>query len=96
MFRLRTGCPWRNLPERFGSWHTVWKRYARFSKDDTWDQVMVALLPRADQAEDVDWQLSIDCTISRVHQHGLNMTRMLAAVLPSHTGRPLERQKITC
>ena len=96
MFRLRTGCPWLNLPERFGSWHTVWKRHARFSKDGTWDQVMAALLITADQAGHVDWQLSIDSTISRVHQHGLNMTRALAAVLPSHTGGPLERQETTC
>ena len=65
MFRLRTGCPWRDLPERFGSWQTVWKRHARFSKDGIWDQVMAALLTKADQAGYVDWQLSIDSTISR-------------------------------
>ena len=63
---------------------------------------MAALLTRADQADQadqagyVDWQLSIDSTISRVHQHGLNLTRALAAVLPSHTGGPLERQETTC
>ena len=44
MFRLRTGCPWRDLPERFGPWQTVWKRHARFSKDGNWDQIMAALL----------------------------------------------------
>ena len=65
MFRLRTGCPWRDLPERFGPWQTVWKRHARFSKDGTWDQIMAALLTMADQAGHVDWQLSIDSTISQ-------------------------------
>ena len=95
VFRLRTGCPWRDLPERFGPWQTVWKRHARFSKDGTWDQVMAALLITADQAGHVNWQLSIDSTMSRVHQHGLNMTREVAAVLPSHTGGPLELQETT-
>ena len=52
------------LPERFGPWQTVWKRHARFSKDGTWDQIMAALLTTADHAGHVDWQLSIDSTIS--------------------------------
>ena len=60
VFRLRTGCPWRDLPERFGPWQTVWKRHARFSKDGTWDQILAALLVTADQAGHVDWQISID------------------------------------
>ena len=57
---------------------------------------MAALLVTADQAGQVDWQLSIDSTVCRVHQHGLNMTREVAAVLPSHTGGPLELQETTC
>ncbi len=93
VFRLRTGCPWRDLPERFGPWQTVWKRHARFSKDGTWDQILQALLIKADEAGQVDWQLSIDSTVSRVHQHGLNMTREVASQLPSHTGGPLELQE---
>ncbi len=93
VFRLRTGCPWRDLPERFGPWQPVWKRHARFSKDGTWDQILAALLVQADEAGQVDWQLSIDSTVSRVHQHGLNMTREVAAGLPSHTGGPLELQE---
>ena len=95
MFRLRTGYPWRDLPERFGPWQTVWKRHARFSKDGTWDQIMAALLVTADAAGHVDWQLSIDSTVCRVHQHGSNMTRELAAVLPSHTGGRSELQETT-
>ena len=92
VFRLRTGCPWRDLPERFGPWQTVWKRHARFSKDGTWDQIMAALLTTADAAGHVDWQLSIDSTVARVHQHGSNMTRELASVIPSHTGGCSELQ----
>ena len=51
---------------------------------------------QADEASHVDLQLSIDSTVARVHQHGLNMTRELAAVLPSHTGGRSELQETTC
>ena len=95
VFRLRTGCPWRDLPERFGPWQTAWKRHARFSKDGTWDQILAALLVKADEAGHVDWQISIDSTVARVHQHGSNMTREVAAVLPSHTGGRIELQETT-
>jgi len=67
LFRYRTGCPWRDLPEGFGPWQTVLKRHAQFSKDGTWDRVLQALLVRAHDAGQLDWQLSIDSTISRVH-----------------------------
>ena len=93
VFRLRTGCPWRDLPERFGPWQTAWKRHARFSKDGTWDQILAALLVKADDAGQVDWQISIDSTVARVHQHGSNMTREVAAVLPSHPGGRVELQQ---
>jgi len=91
--RYRTGCPWRDVPERFGPWKTLWKRHARWSKDGTWDQILEALLVQADAEDKIDWQLSIDSTVSRVHQHGLNMTREIASQLPSHTGGPLELQE---
>ncbi len=95
LYRYRTGCPWRDLPASFGPWQTAWKRHARFSKDGTWDRVLEALLIVADDAGQLDWQLSIDSTVSRVHQHGLNMTREVAEDLPSHTGGRIELQETT-
>ena len=38
--RYRCGIAWRDLPERFGPWRTVWKRHARFSRGSTWDEVL--------------------------------------------------------
>ena len=93
LYRYRIGCPWRDLPAGFGPWQTVWKRHARFSKDGTWDQVLAALLVQADDAGELDWQISIDSTVSRVHQHGSNMTREAVVELPSHTGGRLELQE---
>ncbi len=93
VFRYRTGCPWRDVPDRFGPWKTLWKRHARFSKDGTWDRILEQLLSQADAAELIDWQLSIDSTVSRVHQHGSNLSREVASQLPSHTGGLLELQQ---
>ncbi len=93
VFRYRTGCAWRDVPERFGPWKTLWKRHARFSKDGTWDRILEQLLAQADAAGQVDWQLSIDSTVSRVHQHGLNLPREVASQLPSHTGGSWELQE---
>lgn len=93
VFRYRTGCPWRDVPDRFGPWKTLWKRHARFSKDGTWDRILQALLTEADAAGHVDWQLSVDSTISRVHQHGANLSREAAVMLPSHTGGRRELQE---
>ncbi|MFR9774310.1 transposase [Nocardia sp. SC052] len=36
LHRLRTSLPWRDLPEVFGPWQTVWKRCRRYAADDTW------------------------------------------------------------
>ena len=40
-FRERTGVPWRDLPERFGPWKTVYERHPRGSADRTWDELLV-------------------------------------------------------
>jgi transposase len=85
IYRYRTGCAWRDVPREFGPWQTVWKRHAKFSKDGTWDRVLAALQAQAHAAGELDWQVSVDSTISRVHQHGATAAR--SSVKPSsYTG----------
>jgi transposase len=85
VYRLRTGTAWRDLPEGFGPWQTVWKRHKRFSVDGTWDRIHARLVAEADAAGEVDWTVSVDSTVNRVHQHASNLSRVerLAGV---HTG----------
>jgi len=45
---LRTGCPRRALPERYGSWKTVSSRFYRWQKAGVWDRVLAALQQKAD------------------------------------------------
>ncbi|WP_425459498.1 IS5 family transposase [Georgenia muralis] len=72
IYRYRAGIPWRDLPERFGPWQTVWKRHRRFSGDGTWDKVLTTLLTHGDAAGLVGWEVSIDSTVIRAHQHATN------------------------
>ena len=75
IWRYRTGSPWRDLPSEFGPWQTAWKRHARFAEDGIWDQVLTVLLTEADTVGELDWQVSVDSTIARAHQHGTNTRR---------------------
>ena len=63
--RYQTGIPWQDLPECFGSLQTVWKRHRRFSGDGTWDNILTELRSQADEAELIQWKVSVDSTVNR-------------------------------
>ena len=69
LFRTRTGVPWRDLPERYGPWETVYKRFARWQTDGTWARIEAALRVQADAAGELDWDAQIDSSVIRAHQH---------------------------
>ncbi|MFF8775240.1 IS5 family transposase [Kitasatospora sp. NPDC015120] len=69
LWRLRTGAPWRDLPERYGPWQTVYERFARWEADGTWAKLLEHVQVRDDAVGRVKWTLSIDSTINRAHQH---------------------------
>ncbi|HVG97597.1 MAG TPA: IS5 family transposase [Chloroflexota bacterium] len=70
LWALRTGAPWRDLPERFGPWHTVASRFYRWVAAGVWDRVLAALQRRADAAGALDWGTHfVDGTVIRAHQH---------------------------
>ena len=56
---LKTGAPWRDLPEHFGSWSTVYKRFNRWSKDGTFDAIVEALQAKLDAAGELEQRLAL-------------------------------------
>lgn len=75
VYRYRVGLPWRDLPrELFGPWQTVWKRHRRYV-DGTWDRALAQTVADADAAGDIDWNVSVDGTINRAHQHASSTSR---------------------
>jgi len=79
LWLARTGSPWRDLPEFFGNWNSVFVRFSRWSKDGVWDRLFAAM------ADDPDFEyIMIDSTIVRAHQHaagkkgGLKLVRLAA------------------
>lgn len=59
----KTGAQWRDLPERFGKWNSVWRRFDRWSRQGVWTNVFREL-----QDPDLEW-LFLDSSVVRAHQH---------------------------
>lgn len=69
LFRVRTGVPWRDVPERYGPWETLYQRFARWEEDGTWARIEAYLQTRADAAGELDWRGHADSSVVRAHQH---------------------------
>jgi transposase len=70
LWKLATGVPWRDLPERYGPWQTVYTRFRRWTAAGVWDQLFAAVLRQADAAGALDWSVHfVDGTVIRAHQH---------------------------
>jgi transposase len=63
LWRIRTGAPWRDVPEKYGKWSTVYQRFRRWSKAGIWEAVATTLA----QAMADNSRHSIDSTTVRGH-----------------------------
>lgn len=71
-WRFRTGSPWRDVPEEFGRWQSIWERHCRWSIDGTYERVFAAVgqaCPDLGDAQDTLGLVSIDSSNVRAHQH---------------------------
>src|SRR5258707_15284022 len=97
---LRTGAPWRDLPERYGKWKTCHDRLQPWRRQGVWEQVLQALQGEAEAVGEVVWTVvSIDGTTVRAHQHAAGARHTPAQAEPpaekggNHTGRRSARSQ---
>lgn len=66
---LATGSPWRDLPQRFGPWETVYDRFRRWTREGLWDKILKRLQAKRHADGEIDWELfCIDGTVVRAHK----------------------------
>lgn len=80
LYRARTGCPWRDLPDRFGAWDAVYQRFRRWQRAGHFRALFERLPPELEAVK----LLFVDSTIVQAHAH--------AAGAPAEKGGPLPRR----
>src|SRR3954451_19835355 len=91
-WRFRTGAPWRDLPDRFGKWNSIYQRFSDWSADGTWARLLATVQGAAAANGEVEWTVSVDSTITRVHQHGATLARDTGGWIELHESLRTQRQ----
>jgi transposase len=63
LYRARTGIPWRDLPERFGPWKSIYNRFSNWAERGVWEKVFKALQLDVDETGSI-----VDASVVRAHQ----------------------------
>lgn len=66
LFVLKTGIPWADLPERFGKWNSIWRRYDRWCANGVWEKIFRAL--GEDDLEEELTEVPLDSSSIKAHQ----------------------------
>ena len=83
LFRARTGIPWRDLPERFGPWTTVFTRFSWWSRRGFFEDIALAL--REEIGVDLS-EASIDSTTVKLHASAHGIALLVARAIPQRQG----------
>ena len=71
LYRMRTGCPWRDLPKKFGKWNTIYRRFLLWSRKGVTRQLFELM----SKDNDSEW-IFIDSSIVKAHQHSTGASRL--------------------
>jgi len=98
LWRLKPGVPWRDLPDRYGPWQTVYTRFRRWQQAGVWARILANLQADADARGNLDGDRHfLDGTTIRAHPHAAGAKKgaatkpsgpAAAASAPSSTGAP--------
>jgi transposase len=83
LWKLRTGSPWRDVPDRYGPWKTCHERLRSWTMDGTWSKILDEAVVKDDAIGDLEWVLSVDSTSVRAHQHAAGARKKRAAQIRS-------------
>jgi transposase len=89
-WRTRAGVPWRDVPPYYGPWQCVYWLYRRWQLDGVWSAILTALRSRADAAGLIVWDVSVDSTVTRAHQHAAGARREWRAQVEPPLGEPAD------
>jgi transposase len=95
-WRIRVGAPWRDVPPQSGSWSAVYARFRRWQRAGIWQQVLTWLQALADAAGPITWDISVDSTIARAHQHAAGARKRggVAGRAARRGGRCADRSRV--
>lgn len=93
-WRVRTGSPWRDVPPAYGPWPSVYGLFRCWQRNGTWLKIVTALQARADAAGLIIWDVSVDSTIARAHQHAAG-ARKRGTCRPSRPAASMTSPMIT-
>lgn len=74
-WRTRAGTPWRDVPERYGSWQSVYGLFRAWQRGGIWARIVESLQQLGDEAGLICWDVSVDSTVVRAHQHAAGARR---------------------
>lgn len=99
LWRFRTGSGWRDVPDRYGPWSTIYSRFSNWAKAGVFQDLMDALIAEAAARGQVGLELvSVDSTIVRAHHESAGLAvagetlDALEQALTEEKGAPLPRQ----
>ena len=93
-WRVRTGAPWRDMPVGYGSWAAAYGLFRRWQRAGVWQAILTALQAAAEAAGRITWDVSVDSTIARAHQHAAG-ARKRGICRPSRRAGPPPNLRIT-
>lgn len=93
IWRFRTGSQWRELPERFGAWQTVYNRFAQWRDASVFQALLDGMIAEAARQDEVDMSLiSVDSATARAHHDAAGM-RLDEEILAALEAAALEQEK---
>jgi transposase len=68
-YKYASNSPWREVPDHFGPWQTVFYRYTVWARDGTWYRMLATLRSHAHTAHDLEWLVRLDATLVATRRH---------------------------